>query len=176
MKISFFGLFVALILLTSCGNSTPTVDANGNENFDAFYKRFHEDTTFQFQRIEFPMAGLDSDGQPKTWSDENWILLKAPNPKDERLKIFHEKEAEFVKERIILEDVLMMERNFSYDKTSKRWLMTYYADFHMPQNGNKAAYNPADTTTIDSIPSDHPDVSNSDVAVEITQNPPKGKK
>lgn len=164
MKINFFGLFVALMLLASCGNSSVTVDANGNENFESFYQRFHEDTIFQFQRIEFPMAGLDSDAQPKVWSEEEWKWLKAPDPKDEAVKIFREKEAEFVKERVILQDVLMMERNFTYDKASKRWLMTYYADFHMPQSGNKSAYNPADTTTIDSVPSDHPDV-----AVEIIQ-------
>lgn len=170
MRISFLVLLAALFF-ASCGDGgNIPVDANGQENFEAFYKRFHEDTLFQFQRIEFPLAGVGSDGNPKVWDEDGWVYLKAVDPKNEDVKIYRETEPEFVKERMILQDALMMERNFTYDKATKKWLMTYYTDFHFPQTANRS--NVVDTTTIDSVPSDHPNV---DVEITTNNHPKKDK-
>jgi hypothetical protein len=167
MKNSFF-LFAALafsLFFVACGSATVKTDADGNEDFESFYVRFHQDTVFQFQRIEFPLAGIDADGNEKVWTEEEWKWLKAVDPKNEDIKLFREKENGFVKERLIFQEALMMERNFTYDKASKKWLLTYYTDLHFPNNKNNSNRPANDTTTIDSIPSDHPNVE-----VEIIPN------
>jgi hypothetical protein len=163
VAIFFVGLFAV-----GCGPAAVKTDADGNEDFESFYARFHQDTVFQFQRIEFPLAGIDANGNEKVWTEEEWKWLKAVDPKNEDIKLFREKEAGFVKERLIFQDAFMMERNFTYDKSSKRWLLTYYTDLHFPSSKNSSRP-PSDTTTIDSIPSDHPNVE-----VEIVPNK-KGK-
>lgn len=144
--------------LTSCNNTDIPKDSTGKENFEAFYEVFHKDTLFQFQRVEFPLGGLNAEGQPTTWTEENWKWQKPIDLPADQYKIIHQGTDEFVKERILIQNTFLMERNFSYDTKTKKWLLTYYAEPHFPQNTNQLS-NSTDTNTIDSIPSDHPDMT-----------------
>jgi hypothetical protein len=147
----------SVFLLAACGGAAIKTDANGREDFEAFYKKFHEDTLFQYQRIEFPLAGIKGDGSEKVWTEEDWVLLKPIDLKNEDFKVYREQQGDFIKERIIYQDAFLIERNFSYSKESKKWLLTYYTEPHFPQaGGQKGTVSQSDTGTVISIPSDHP--------------------
>lgn len=49
------------------------------EDFDAFYSKFHKDSSFQMSRIKFPLRGYDMDTSENTkqWSKNNWIMHRA---------------------------------------------------------------------------------------------------
>ena len=54
-----------------------TEQVNNPESFDAFYERFHSDSTFQLSRIRFPLKGERIEGDTiKKWKKEDWNLMK----------------------------------------------------------------------------------------------------
>lgn len=163
MKTKYFmlknlSIFCLFILLSSCNNNgTIPKDSTGKEDFQAFYEAFHKDTIFQFQRIEFPLGGLNSEGLPTTWTEENWKWHRPIELPADQHKIIHQGSDVFVKERILIQNAFLMERNFSYDDKAQKWLLTYYAEPHFPQNTNRLS-NSTESSQIDSINSDHPDM------------------
>ncbi len=144
---------VFAIALIACGSGAPKQDADGREDFEAFYKKFHEDTLFQYQRIEFPLAGIGADGNDKIWTEEDWVLQKPVDLKNEDFKVMREKQGDFIKERIIYQEAFIIERNFSYDKMSKKWLLTYYTEPHFPKDkGQNGTVSQSDSGTVITIP------------------------
>lgn len=72
-------------------NTKESIVTNECENFDSFYLRFHSDTLFQTQRINFPLKGYDineensigMDTSEFFWDRKNWeyhILFKVLAP------------------------------------------------------------------------------------------------
>lgn len=62
-----------LLVLAGCG-SQP-------EDFETFYKRFTTDEDFQLSRIEFPLAGCETDNDTTIFwnSPEDWAFLSEPS-------------------------------------------------------------------------------------------------
>ena len=86
------GFLTILAFIFSCGNnitkneSMPDSNNNEknrtsitvvNEDFDMFYQRFHDDTSFQLKRIKFPVNGGYTDFDTTiNWTSINWEYLK----------------------------------------------------------------------------------------------------
>lgn len=89
-------LFWLLILCTQCNrkanpgthSNTPNKAIAGREakssifkkteNFETFYNRFHTDSVFQINRVQFPLKGkqINTNGS-FDWRKEQWLMIKA---------------------------------------------------------------------------------------------------
>jgi hypothetical protein len=172
MKTVNFFVLLALIcsFLSACGNKIKT-DSSGKEDFNAFYEQFYKDSIFQLQRIEFPMAGLSSEGKEKIWDESNWKLQIPLKKDDPDLKIILQVDEKFARERIIYQNAFLAERNYSLDGNGKKWLLVYYADMHIPTNQSDRL----SSGQADSLGSDHENIDtteNSDVNIIVN---PKSK-
>lgn len=148
---------------SACNTSSsgiPMVD--GREDFEAFYTKFYEDSIFQYQRTEFPLSGLDSEGKPKVWMEENWVVQKPLNLDDKDIQRIVEAQPEFIRERVIFQNAFLAERYYSYDTQNKRWMLTYYADMHLPQTTAERSSTRGGAAESDSIPSDQPENINNE--------------
>ncbi len=91
MKVTYAIIFSAIIIvLISCkgeNNSTSEIEAAYNDRnnqlpatFVKFYKQFHEDSIFQIEHIQFPLAGLaiDTNNQDLSvdtfWQADTWKI------------------------------------------------------------------------------------------------------
>lgn len=74
-------ILILLGSLISCKSTQKPSAAvsSKSENFDEFYKKFHQNVNFQVSRIKFPLKGgmLDSFTSTK-WTKSNWIPMKVP--------------------------------------------------------------------------------------------------
>lgn len=71
--------FAILVSLPSCKTVKHKTDNKSVavEDFDAFYKRFHEDVAFQMTRINFPLGGELIEGNKTIkWTKNNWAPMK----------------------------------------------------------------------------------------------------
>ena len=70
-------LFFLLIGFTSCKTANVTT---ANEDFREFYQRFLTDSSFQLQRVQFPLPGekVSAETQDSTyrWTEDEWIMLQ----------------------------------------------------------------------------------------------------
>ena len=86
-------IWLLLIVLASCSFHKQN---SSSEEFDAFYERFLNDTTFQLDRVQFPLPnnsvssvdripsdiaeelGINEEGKDtgEYWTRSNWIILK----------------------------------------------------------------------------------------------------
>ena len=74
-------------MVAGCNNEPSVESGIGEafpEDFIVFYERFHQDTSFQLEHIEFPLPGLpahvDTDSmqnQSFFWEKEDWVIQKA---------------------------------------------------------------------------------------------------
>lgn len=80
MKFSKMFIVGSLVLFGCSSNvNNPDVDSD----FKVFYKRFHEDTVFQKERVRFPLPGINTDEMSVLdsnyfWKKENWQIQKEP--------------------------------------------------------------------------------------------------
>ncbi len=104
------------------------------DDFVAFYQKFHDDSIFQIQHIQFPLAGLPPNADtlsisPESfrWQKESW---KPHQPLMSNLQGYEQSFHKF-DEGIIIERILQtttglgMERRFAKFDTS--WILIYYA-------------------------------------------------
>lgn len=84
LKISFL-LITSIVIITFLDSCTyrkenqPKTESLDSliENFDEFYNKFHNDSTFQMSRIKFPLEGGSVDDQGNVeWTKENWTIMK----------------------------------------------------------------------------------------------------
>ena len=70
--------FLATLLLGASCRSAKVGAAK--ENFSEFYQQFLTDSTFQMQRIQFPLPGqkvtTEIQDTSYQWTEDNWIMLK----------------------------------------------------------------------------------------------------
>jgi len=75
---SYFALHIMLLGLIGCkGADVKTA----REDFNDFYNRFLTDSSFQMQRVQFPLPGVRYGYGPDTtfvWTEQDWIMLKKP--------------------------------------------------------------------------------------------------
>jgi hypothetical protein len=96
-----------LIGLTFSCQTEPEKSDEGLQDFPAFYERFHEDSTFQLERITFPLQGLPERADSITlarnnfrWSKESWIIQQP----------FDLSNSEFEQEFLPISDDLIIEK------------------------------------------------------------------
>lgn len=139
-------LLIISLLLVYCKSETKVESDNGRnlikiENFEEFYSKFYSDSTFQINRIEFPLKGYNSDfddGIPDDvreelsmkpqeefmWKKNEWEMLK--NVNDENLKKELNKSDTLVVERIYKEasgyEILR-----KFKPINNKWYLIYYS-------------------------------------------------
>lgn len=73
-------IFLALLLVFACRSSKVQT---AREDFDEFYEKFLTDSSFQMERIQFPLAGIKTTGEEEDstyyWTQDEWVMLKKPN-------------------------------------------------------------------------------------------------
>jgi len=116
--------------------SQPTEKQVIPPDFLIFYSQFHNDSLFQVEHINFPLAGLPNYADSVTvadnnyfWSKETWRMHQLT---EQRKENFHEDlvvlDEGFIKEFISVgegEQQLWMERRFL--KSSGDWRLIYFA-------------------------------------------------
>lgn len=137
-----FCLFVAGA--SSC-NSAPQEAANhtktypviipkgddGREDFSIFYEKFHGDSSFQLERIKFPLEGLPpadtvlASDEQFYWRKDDWTLHKRIDLSNPNIK--HKiKDFEFMMVEVIsIQDKMFIERRFVLSPDDEWFLMFY---------------------------------------------------
>jgi hypothetical protein len=102
------------------------------EDFQQFYKAFHQDSVFQMNHIDFPLQGIPDQADPDEnyessyfYTADQWILHKEFNPL--KFEIFYLRFGDIIIEERIIEKQhqLMVVRRFA--KNAKDWRLIYYA-------------------------------------------------
>ena len=131
----FLILILTLFAGLACNNSenSATTENGLPSDFEKFYNRFHEDTTFQIDHITFPLAGspamidtLVVSDIPFFWERDSWEYHKPYDPSSRFDRSFVVLGPELINERYSHRELpLIMERRFA--KTSDGWRLIYYA-------------------------------------------------
>jgi len=138
-----FSLFIFLVVLLSCNNSSKA-DSSGTDeipesaelpvDFLNFLDEFHGDEEFQLAHIRFPLQGLpsmmdesSSDMGQYRWTKDDWVMHKGFDQDNEEFeqsfKLYGE---DMVVEHIVhINGQTGMERRFS--KSEDSWDLIYYA-------------------------------------------------
>jgi len=120
-----FILFFCLGLI--CCNVSRQVPVSAQEQFEVFYKRFHQDSIFQMQRIQQPLGGYKIEGQQmRTWQEVKWVTHKKGKGEiDESIyEINSEKQEGKIREKITIPNsTFLMERNF--ERINGKWFLVY---------------------------------------------------
>ena len=132
-------IFSIFILITACNseNKSATTTAStsgptGIEDFDSFYKRFHQDTAYQMLHINFPLEGKPQEAAELSeeekmnfrWQKADWVHHKEITNENFQL------EFEILDETLITEYIthkkhkMGMMRRFS--KSGGQWNLIYY--------------------------------------------------
>ncbi len=138
-KISkWFVLILPMLFVVACGENSNGIDQGQTEDtsledFEVFYERFHTDSIFQIEHIQWPLEGLpahsDTLSNPARfrWQQENWVLHK---PFNDALTGFS-KSLSSMGEGLMVEKIVHeeggfhMERRFA--KIDDEWKLIYYA-------------------------------------------------
>ncbi|MEQ8715929.1 MAG: DUF4348 domain-containing protein [Cyclobacteriaceae bacterium] len=117
---------MATLLFTACQKKITIAPVD--EDFDAFYDRFHEEEDFQLDRVAFPLEGNLTDGQgTHEWDRANWEMhrgkvteITESNYDTEIIR----KEDEFI-DKVQLRDAgFSVERRF--ERIKGRWYLVFY--------------------------------------------------
>jgi hypothetical protein len=103
----------------------------GREDFNVFYEKFLTDSSFQMERIQFPLPGIKAgeEGEDSTyhWTKEEWVMLKKP-----------EIESTEFKRNLQVSDTLATDEIFTensgfyfktvYEPIKRKWYLVYMVD------------------------------------------------
>ncbi len=119
--------------------ANPFATVSGNplpQDFVDFFQKFHTDSVFQMERIQWPMQGEETvqvDSMrtkiPKTWTTENWAIHHLPDFQDGMF----ERKFSMLGEEMVIEVVfnknigLRQERRFA-KVAGDDWAMIYYSE------------------------------------------------
>jgi len=119
-------------------NKIFDVESNVPVDFMDFYMKFHQDSLYQMEHIQFPLSGMPSMAleMPQDsinnfkWEAEDWKLHKPFMGNDEEyLKEFRVIDDNLISEFIVETQMgYGMERRFS--KLGNRWYLIYYMDMN----------------------------------------------
>lgn len=137
-------LFLSILLLNSCKKG-PDQNLGLDENyadFQDFYVKFHQDSTFQMQHITFPLQGIPDNvanapdyQEGFTFQTSNWVMNKPINLEESRFKrSLRTIGAQLIVEQLVHESGSYgMERRFA--KIDGEWMLIYYQGIN-PINRN----------------------------------------
>ncbi len=133
MRIIFLALWA--LLLFSCKNKELQTTSNSDPSgFEAFYKKFHEDTTYQKAHIQFPLQGIPSFADSASlvsrdffWEKDLWMYHKKIDLDSSGYeRIIKTLGTNIVSEALVNRtQKVTMERRFA--KLGEEWYLIYYA-------------------------------------------------
>lgn len=126
-----FLLIMSFYLLSSCGSSKKMITEN--EDFDAFYEKFHADTDFQMERIIFPLEGksVDADGE-REWTPSNWIPMKVEiyDVDTDKYKTSYNKTENTFTQKFWLPGT-GFSAEYRFEKRNGKWFLVYASDTNL---------------------------------------------
>jgi len=133
MKTTFILVF-SLFFFYSCHKDTAN-EVKTIDNFDTFYEKFHTDSAYQMDHIQFPLAGSSSakfsQERDFKWYKEDWNIHQAFPENTGFRSTFTKVSDDFIIETILLnEGAYGMERRFS-KFGSDGWFLIYYSDLSL---------------------------------------------
>ena len=131
--------FLVVLVFNSCTDSAPVSQDTGDaiteipEDFESFYVRFHEDSVFQLERIDFPLKGVPASYNPDSvdlllyrWFKEDWVLHKNIVLEGTGFRRERSYENGVVEEAILhVQYKYAMVRRF--EKQDGEWTLVYYS-------------------------------------------------
>jgi hypothetical protein len=135
-------LYGFILIFTACTSASPGAKSNeiipDINDFDSFYRSFHQDSLFQMSHIRFPLEGepdqSDTIAYTQTfyWRPEHWVRHRLFNPSDTAF----ERSFRALDSSMIIEVIrhrlspLKMERRWSRNDTA--WELIYYSPLRTP--------------------------------------------
>ena len=134
----FFWVVAFGLILLGCRKkpSSPLIESGWvhAEEFEAFYERFHRDSTFQMDHIVFPLEGIPDNADPAVvaggtfrWTPETWRMNRPIDLEETGFR----REIGFLGNDILTErlvhesgDYAMMRR---FARMGEEWYLIYYA-------------------------------------------------
>ncbi len=122
-----FVLLTALVLAYGCRSAK----LNGSpESFDTFYEKFLTDSSFQMERIQFPLPGIKAGEEVDStyqWNKEEWVMLKKPELEGTEYKRDLQ-----VSDTLATDEIFMENAGFYfktvYEPIKKKWYLVYMVD------------------------------------------------
>ncbi len=131
LNIHLSSLLILVLALSACSPQPEQPDAN---EFEAFYKKFHENPSYQLSHITFPLEGLPSDADAETiasgdfhWNADDWQVHRP----------FNFENSEFTRELLSFGNDLVIEKIIHksgeygtirrFAKLGNDWFLIYYA-------------------------------------------------
>lgn len=134
-RLKNWSVLFALLTLTACGfdKSEQKTEKTSEEDFKDFYTKFHEDSLFQINRIDFPLSGettyLSPAGKKATyWYKDDWAMQTL-------LSDTMQLNQKFIRADSIMVDIIYdndgvgLTRYFSV--RDNQWYLTFYSE-HNP--------------------------------------------
>ena len=136
-------LLVASVAFIQCKNNAKgttelKTEADGTEEFDSFYAKFHEDSSFQVSRIVFPLEGrpaVTSDTVDLTnfrWTAQTWKYQRPIHPDSTQFVSLFNDMGPIRQEIMDIPPGFFIERRFT--KTDGKWYLIYYSDVNRRSN------------------------------------------
>jgi hypothetical protein len=127
----FFLLMIVLLLSASCRST----DIRGaREDFYEFYEHFLTDSSFQMERVQFPLPGHlygEEEDSTYTWTRENWVMLKKPNLEGTEF----ERRLQVKGDTLATDEIFMENSGFYfkmvYEPVKRKWHLVYLVDSGM---------------------------------------------
>jgi len=123
---------------TPRGNSELIVDDKGyvfhDELFKDFYLKFHSDSVFQIEHVQFPLQGLpdiyspSNDTLPYFYYKSNWTMQQLTDLNKKNIIRRVEDQVFLVKEQLVDQQGYGLERRFMKDGDS--WKLIYYSGYN----------------------------------------------
>lgn len=115
--------------MSSCKSKQITKKAVSSdvENFDEFYKQFHQDVNFQMSRIVFPLVGKLVDGmETYSWSKNNWAPMKVMiNDVDKKqYKVSASRTNNIFEQKIWIPNS-GFKSEYKFELINKKWMLVY---------------------------------------------------
>lgn len=120
-------------------NASPFDDLP--EDFVAFYQQFHQDSSYQMQHIQFPLAGLPSMVNPDDFTESGYFYeaasWKMHKPVDTEQNRYEHRFDQVGTQYLIIEKIrdtetgIGLERRFV--RQDGRWMLIYYSGMNKMQ-------------------------------------------
>jgi hypothetical protein len=118
-------LLCLALLAQACSRGIPK-DDKGREDFKAFYDKFHKDSLFQLERIDFDALNVQEGRFEEKYKAETWTMLKHPAKDDDVVTEIQERADDLIKVYMVYGNSFLLERHFNLNP-QKQWIMTYYS-------------------------------------------------
>lgn len=142
MQIHLLALALASVLLGACNRPTEGSGAAAQTegryaDFAGFYERFHQDSLYQLEHVQFPLEGLPSDADSLTlarndfrWTKENWRMHR----RFDFANSDFEQKLLPVTDDLIVEQIIHRSGNYAMQRRFTRWGGEWYLTYYIGLN------------------------------------------